>query len=84
MKINNWYIKREGNDPYIAPECRGSVLCGRLDNGKAIRTSAIIGKRGCDIVTRTGSVYSLGEPNADYEYQFPGVLDRVLKNLPEV
>lgn len=76
-------------DPYIAPECRVPLLSGdafghpRFPDGKNITTSAVIGKDAQDnVLTKSGSVYQLGDPATAYAEAFPNARQRLLDSLP--
>lgn len=90
IKINNWAMVTKMLSPYHAPEQGIQCLNGNVENhpryepGKNVTTSEIIGKRFGFVVTRSGSLYELGEPASEYEKQFPGSKQRVLTALPEI
>ena len=72
-KIENWsMINDPVNDMYTAPECRSYIICGNVYNhksyedGKFIRTSAIVNVNGRIVETYSGSIYELGKPDEDY------------------
>lgn len=56
------------------------------DNGKIkdIRTSPIVARVDgqAQVVTRSGSVYGLGEPDSDYERIYNNARERLLESLP--
>lgn len=56
------------------------------DNGKIkdIRTSPIVARVDgqAQVVTRSGSVYALGEPDSDYERIYNNARERLLESLP--
>ena len=76
--------------PYTPPELITPHLNGdaknhpRFPEGKNITSSTIIGKRQGSIVTKSGSVYVLGDPAKDYEAQFPNAEKRLFESLPEI
>jgi len=72
VRIENWSIGYDNFDPYCPPEQHQRQLCGEVyghplqSDGKQIRTSNIEKKIGNTILTRTGTVYTLGKPSEDY------------------
>ena len=86
MRLENWVV--EGN-PYAAPEMHLCLLNGevyghpseRFPDGKRIAISRVVAVQGESVVTRSGSVYDLGEPDPDYEKAFPGAKARALEVL---
>ncbi len=62
------------------------VLGVAEDHGKMkdIRTSPIVARVDgeAQVVTRSGSVYGLGEPDADYERIYNNARERLLESLP--
>lgn len=56
------------------------------DNGKIkdIRTSPIVARVDgqAQVVTRSGSVYALGDPDSDYERIYNNARERLLESLP--
>lgn len=91
MKINmeNWSVAYSG-DEYTAPEARIPILRGdvvghpNLGDAKGITTTRIIGKRGENIVVKSGKEYILGIVDAEYEKLYPNAKERLLKSLPEI
>jgi hypothetical protein len=72
MLLENWSVSSAPVGPYDAPEMAYHQLSGnvfghpRFDEGKRIRTSDIKSVNGREVVTRSGSVYTLGEPHVEY------------------
>lgn len=71
-KLDNWACVSASDDPYKSPEASGLALKGqvvdhpRFDDGKLIRTSRVIKATGRTVVTISGSVYELGDPEPGY------------------
>lgn len=96
-KLNNWYIggvpSNKEIDPFQAPELRRTVmsLYGDIENhpdfkdGDHIQCSTIesVKKENDNLIVTTvsGSIYEMGEPNADYEKMFPGSKERLFKQF---
>jgi hypothetical protein len=86
FKLENWSVATLGT-PYTAPELILSALIGNIyghhtfKDGLNITTSAIIGKRNDFIVTRSGSLYELGEVSKEYESLYPNAKSRLLDSL---
>lgn len=89
MKIDNWCVVYSHHDQYTAPERITQHLNGNvsghplLPDGKSITTTAIVGKMGDSIVTKSGSIYELGQVLADYESAYPDAKLRLLATLPD-
>lgn len=82
ITIQNWSFVTD-NDPYRAPELSDFRIQGRKGDNKYIITSNLVGQRNGKILTSTGSIYSLGEVDPDYERAFPNAKVRLMKQLPE-
>lgn len=73
MRIENWRIVETWNF-YQAPEVRRWQVRGEVygsplyTDGSSIRTSVVVGVKDNTIITCSGSIYELGEPNEDYAY----------------
>ncbi|WP_169130239.1 hypothetical protein [Aromatoleum evansii] len=84
MRIDEWSICANSAHAYVPPELRTRSLHGkvfghpRFEDGHEITTSAICGVQDGQIVTASGSLYELGEPDAKYEAAFPGARPRAL------
>lgn len=84
MRIEEWSICANPADAYVPPELRTKTLHGkvfghpRFEDGHEVTTSAICGVKDGQIVTTSGSLYELGEPDAKYEAAFPGARLRAL------
>jgi len=91
VKMENWSLMLDTPplDPFKAPEqhrpklrLQGNVY-GHKDfpEGSFVTTSSIKevdhGKQ--TVTTSSGSVYELGEPNPDYEKEFPNAKNRIFK-----
>jgi len=90
-KINDWsIIALDDQNPCLAPELRRMAIAGfvtdrqNFKDGDPIITSTIKGRYKDFIVTKSGSMYSLGDPNKEYEKQFPNALNRLLTSLTEL
>lgn len=53
-------------------------------DGERVTTSAIKGKRGGKVVTKSGTEYELLESAEEYEKEFPGARQRLMDSLPEI
>lgn len=90
MKLENWSLVFGELNPYQAPETVRPHLNGevfghpRFENGKNVTTSAIVGKKGSNVVTNSGSIYELGTIETEYKKRYPLALERLLNSLPEV
>ena len=84
LTVNDWAIQVGRHvTNYTPPELVTTHLTGKLENYKYITTSPIVGKTTEDgIVTRSGTVYTLGEVSQNYEKAFPDARNRLLKTLP--
>lgn len=78
--IYNWAVI---SDPYQAPEIAPLHLEGKLACGKNIRTSPIVGKIGDQILTKSGSKYSIEDVDPEYGKLFPEAKQRLLDSLTE-
>jgi hypothetical protein len=73
-KLDNWSItsREVYEDPYIPPELMSKHLQGTVSgnpefpDGSHIITSRIVAVYGRTVVTRTGSSYTLGEPDPSF------------------
>ena len=96
-KLENWGIVngvfgnwKESPTPYDAPESITHHLNGeiwndsRFANGANVTTSTIKGKRDGNVITKSGTVYELGDPHCDYELAFPNAKERLMNSLPEI
>jgi len=71
--LRDWWIKDLENDPFIPPECKHKIICGKVfnkpgfDDGSVIQTSTIEDAKGRFVLTTSGSVYRLyGRPDTGY------------------
>lgn len=87
MRLENWFIIHRSS-PYTAPELCEACLCGnvyddlRREDGHHIITNSIIGKTiDNEIVTKSGSRYTLGEVSIDYVKNYPDAFNRLLDSL---
>ena len=71
VRIENWELVYTQNNPYQAPECRQSVLCGQVyghpdfDDGESIMTSTIMDTNGVYVKTHS-HIYILGKVSDKY------------------
>lgn len=85
-RLENWSLMATG-DCYTAPELRSRSLHGQVYNhpnfpaGHWILTSTVLSVEKERVVTKSGSRYMLGQPEAMYEALFPGARDRLLANV---
>ena len=91
ITLQNWaVIINPTADAYTPPELMTSHLVGdvyghpRFPEGHNITSSAIIGKKGDVIHTKSGSTYVLGKVFPDYELSFPNAKDRLFKTINEL
>lgn len=91
--IENWCVTYRDNNPYLAPELRKQCLGGRATNvedldglyTKNVITTSIVGKtKEGHVVTKSGSVYVLGNVLDDYESHYPGAKERLINTLPVI
>ena len=81
--LENWAML-EIRGPYQAIEQAYSILCGdvtghpKLRNGY-IETSSIVRAEGDEVITKSGTRYTLGKPAPDYETKFPNARERLLR-----
>lgn len=70
--------------------CAPNSLIGEVSNhpgfedGTVIMTSTPVGKRNGNVVTYSGSEYTLGQARSDYEAIYPEAASRLLHSLPEM
>ena len=70
--LQNWRCVSCSYNPYLAPELRGLSLTGnayghpKFEDGKNIRTSAVVLVDGRVVQTRSGTRYLLGRVDPDY------------------
>jgi hypothetical protein len=87
MKLERWSIVSKIAPAFCPPEdsafCLHGIVTGhpRYADGKEVRTSQVVHRRGKNIVTRSGHEYELGNANADYEMLFPNARERLLARL---
>lgn len=87
--LNNWSVTSFEQDAYTAPELRRFHLQGNViehpdfEDDHHITTSRIVGKRGDCIVTRSGTIYELGNVDEKYEQLYPDAKRRLLSSLKE-
>ena len=88
-RLENWAFV--GRNPYASPEMQQYGLKGFVYNhprgifkdGDEIITSAIshLNEHG-QIVTKSGTVYELGEIDPEYEKMYPNAKERLLDRIP--
>ena len=90
IRIEDWAIVCRRIGLYCSPEQSSKHLCGKVQNhpacpsGKSITTSAIIGRRGKFVVTKSGSLYDLGNMRSEFAAQFPDATERLFDMIPEI
>jgi hypothetical protein len=88
MRIEGWSLVGSFN-PYIAPELQTVQLRGHVyghpnhHDGKLVMTSRIAGVVDEDIITLSGSRYTLGAIDPEYSKLYPNAKDRLLASLKE-
>lgn len=84
--LENWSLI-DTDDPYTAPELRKVRLHGivhdhpRFNDGDEVMTSSIVGATGDTIMTSSGSLYTLGKVNPDYEEKYPNARERLFQSM---
>jgi len=69
--LKNWAVFSDSN-PYTPPECHKIYLKGNVynhpefNNGSFIQTSTVTKVKGNVIYTKSGSIYRLENPDAEY------------------
>lgn len=84
--LENWSLS-QFDWPACPPELGDKRLLGVVtnhpvipDGDDAMTTKIItINKQEQTVTTRSGSVYTLGEPHPDYEKQYPNARERMFK-----
>jgi hypothetical protein len=72
VTIKDWSVTGAGVGPYTPPELAGIRIHGkvyghpRFDDGAEITTSSIVRIAGRVVQTASGSIYLLGQPEAEY------------------
>lgn len=84
LKLEDWALF--GHPLGVAvPRLNGKVYGHtKFVEGESVTTSAVIGKRDGKVVTKSGSEYTLGKANADYEKEYPGARERLLESLDDI
>ena len=88
-RLENWCLVSI-NSPYDAPETIDLVLQGEVFNhprfadGTQVHLSRIVGFKNEVIKTYSGSEYTLGNVNEEYEKKFPNAKARLFETLSEV
>lgn len=84
MRIENWCVTSRPTNPYQPPELQGRHLHGKVyghphfPDGEELMTSRIaLMYNANEVVTKSGSVYELGEVDPAYEAQFPDAQKRL-------
>jgi hypothetical protein len=85
--LNNWSMVGDPN-PYLAPECRSYHLQGYVSNhpnfedGHGITTSRIVSMKDENIIiTKSGSEYTLGTVDPEYERLYPNAQERLINSI---
>lgn len=82
-KLEKWSVVGIDRSPYDAPENHWHCLQGINEAGNQVVTSTVIGCRNGYVLTRSGSVYELGEVDPDYEKLYSNAKERLFKRLKE-
>lgn len=88
MKLESWSIIALFGHAYEPPELAVRHLRGivfghpHFDDGTRVITATITSIQDECFVTRSGSIYELGEPDPDYEKAFPNAKQRAPSNVP--
>lgn len=86
MKLENWSLRGgPNNDGYSSMLIRGQVFGhDRFSDGSWINTSVVkrVDSNGL-VTTENGREYQLGEPEPQYEAQFPNAKERFCRFQPE-
>lgn len=83
MKIDEWVLQAK----YLGTKKISGKVYGNpeFEEGEPITTSSVIGKtEDGKLITKSGSIYELGNPAEDYERAYPSARDRVLEQLDVV
>ncbi len=86
-RLENWSVILNQFGPYEAPEQHSAQLRGnvfnhpRFEDGEVVITSLIVKEKNGMIVTHSGSHYTLGEVDAEYERLYPDAKNRLIKSL---
>jgi hypothetical protein len=73
-RIDNWSTTTNVCDAYTAPECQTVCLQGditghaRFEDGEHVYTSPIVGVEKREILTKTGTIYTLGKIDRRFRY----------------
>ncbi len=89
--LENWSVVALSADPYTAPECIPQGLHGnvyghpRFVDGVPITTSRIVTRDAAaqTATTKSGTFYSLGEIDPNYEAAYPGARERFFNQPKE-
>jgi hypothetical protein len=78
IRIENWHFSMVGR-PYQAPELHEAVIIGTDERGVLVRVLCrkVLHRDGEELVTST-KIITLGEPNPEYEKEFPNARERIL------
>jgi hypothetical protein len=66
VTLNDWAIELCEGQKFQAPEARDHIHLSATIDGKMKLTSRIVHIDGRTVITKTGSVYVLGDPSAAY------------------
>jgi hypothetical protein len=82
IQIENWHFSMVGG-PYQAPELHEAMIIGTDDDGVLVRVLCrkVLYRDGEELVTST-KIITLGEPNPEYEKEFPDAKGRILMGFP--
>lgn len=79
-KLEKWSLVAIGR-PYDAPESYWHCLQGINEAGSQVVTSSIVGCQNSHVLTKSGSIYELGEADPDYEKLYPNAKKRLFERL---
>lgn len=92
MKIENWMLVGSFENPYSAPELAKPYIVGEVYDkpgfvdGTVVRTSQItlVDSLNETVVTKSGSVYKIGQPDDHYAQRFPDARARMFGAISEL
>lgn len=90
-KLDSWWV-RQSDDPYLAPELRSVKLSGKVFNHPrhpdrdTVSTSRAVAFDPIRQIFKTysGSYYTLGEPDTEYESSYPDARNRMIAQLEKL
>lgn len=88
--LQQWGVSSRVIDPYKAPEQGVLCLVGRvygheaIPDGVSITSTGIVGRHDDKVCTKSGSEYTLGDVDPEYEALYPNARERLFSTLPEI